>query len=230
MSLLTDLWNLFFPSCCLICGRTLLGGEEHVCFHCLSELPRTQMHWQRDNEVEKCFWGKIPVERASAFLYYSRGGDVKELLAALKYRGRSSLGHFLGRCMARELCSSDFFQGMDGIIPVPLHERKQRIRGYNQSKALAEGVSSVTGIPLWDNLLVRTQFTETQTRKGNYERWLNVKDMFECTSLEALEGKHVLLVDDVLTTGATLVACADAFREVKGLRVSVLTLAWAGNS
>ena len=229
MSIWTDLWKLFFPQCCLICGKTLLEGEEYLCFQCLSNIPRTHLYLRRDNEMEKELWGKFPIERASAYLYYSKGGDVKKLLTDLKYRGNADLGSFLGRCMTREMLSSGFFQGVDGIIPVPLHPRKQKIRGYNQSIMLANGISSVTNIPVWNDLLVRTQYTQTQTRKGSYERWLNVKDMFECTSPERLRDKHVLLVDDVFTTGATLVACADAFRQIPGLRFSVLTLAIASS-
>lgn len=229
MSIWTDLWKLFFPQCCLVCGKTLLEGEEYLCFHCLSNMPRTHLYLHKDNEMEKELWGKFPIERASAYLYYSKGGDVKKLLTDLKYRGNADLGCFLGRCMTREMLSSGFFQGVDGIIPVPLHPRKQKIRGYNQSIMLANGVSSVTNIPVWNDLLVRTQYTQTQTRKGSYERWLNVKDMFECTSPERLRGKHVLLVDDVFTTGATLVACADAFRQIPDLRFSVLTLALASS-
>ena len=229
MSIWTDLWKLFFPQCCLVCGKTLLEGEEYLCFHCLSNMPRTHLYLHKDNEMEKELWGKFPIERASAYLYYSKGGDVKKLLTDLKYRGNADLGCFLGRCMTREMLSSGFFQGVDGIIPVPLHPRKQKIRGYNQSIMLANGVSSVTNIPVWNDLLVRTQYTQTQTRKGSYERWLNVKDMFECTSPDRLIGKHVLLVDDVFTTGATLVACADAFRQIPDLRFSVLTLALASS-
>ena len=229
MSIWTDLWKLFFPQCCLICGKTLLEGEEYLCFQCLSNIPRTHLYLRKDNEMEKELWGKFPIERASAYLYYSKGGDVKKLLTDLKYRGNADLGSFLGRCMTREMLSSGFFQGVDGIIPVPLHPRKQKIRGYNQSVMLANGISSVTNIPVWTDLLVRTQYTQTQTRKGSYERWLNVKDMFECTSPERLRDKHVLLVDDVFTTGATLVACADAFRQIPGLRFSVLTLAIASS-
>ena len=229
MSIWTDLCKLFFPQCCLVCGKTLLEGEEYLCFHCLSNMPRTHLYLHKDNEMEKELWGKFPIERASAYLYYSKGGDVKKLLTDLKYRGNADLGCFLGRCMTREMLSSGFFQGVDGIIPVPLHPRKQKIRGYNQSIMLANGVSSVTNIPVWNDLLVRTQYTQTQTRKGSYERWLNVKDMFECTSPDRLRGKHVLLVDDVFTTGATLVACADAFRQIPDLRFSVLTLALASS-
>ena len=229
MSIWTDLWKLFFPQCCLVCGKTLLEGEEYLCFHCLSNMPRTHLYLHKDNEMEKELWGKFPIERASAYLYYSKGGDVKKLLTDLKYRGNADLGCFLGRCMTREMLSSGFFQGVDGIIPVPLHPRKQKIRGYNQSIMLANGISSVTNIPVWNDLLVRTQYTQTQTRKGSYERWLNVKDMFECSSPDRLRGKHVLLVDDVFTTGATLVACADAFRQIPDLRFSVLTLALASS-
>lgn len=229
MSLWNDIWRLFFPQCCLICGRMLTEGEEHLCIQCLSKLPRTRLNLQKDNDMEKNFWGKFPVVRAGAFLFYAKGGDVQKLLFALKYYGNSKLGHFMGRCIAREWQSSGFFEGVDAIVPVPLHRRKQRMRGYNQSRILAEGISSVTHIPLWDNLLVRSHFTETQTRKGRYERWINVADMFACTSPEALRGKHILLVDDVMTTGATLVACADAMAQIPNLRISVLTLAMAGD-
>ena len=229
MTIWIDLWKFFFPQWCLICGKTLLEGEEYLCFHCLSNMPRTHLYLQKDNEMEKELWGKLPIERASAYLYYSKGGDVKKLLTELKYRGNADLGCFLGRCMTREMLSSGFFQGVDGIIPVPLHPRKQKIRGYNQSIMLANGISSITNIPVWNDLLIRTQNTQTQTRKGSYERWLNVKDIFECISPEQLKGKHVLLVDDVFTTGATLVACADAFRQIPDLRFSVLTLALASS-
>ena len=230
MSIWSDLWGLFFPRCCVLCGERLQEGVEHLCFKCLSELPRTNFHLRRDNLMEKDLWGKLPLERAGAYLFYSKGGDARKLVYELKYYGNNRLGHFLGRCMATELLPSGFFQGIDFIVPVPLHEKKKRRRGYNQSEALAQGLSEVTGIPVSDNLIVRSRYTDTQTRKSSYDRWMNVKDVFECTSDKGLENRHILMVDDVMTTGATIVACADALSHVSDLRISVLTLALARES
>lgn len=230
IALLNDVWEFFFPRYCVVCGKRLLLGEEHLCVECLCALPRIRFQNQEKNEIAKLLWGKMPIERASAFLYYSKGGDVRELLFQLKYYGNQKIGYFMGRCMAKELISTGFFDGIEGIIPVPLHDRKRKSRGYNQSELLAEGISSIVQIPLFKNVLRRKQYTETQTHKSNYERWSNVMDVFEGVSLERLSFKHVLLVDDVLTTGATLVACADAFKGVEGIRISVLTLAWAAES
>lgn len=230
MNLLTDFWELFFPRCCAICGKRLLGSEEQLCFHCLSALPRTQFHLSEENELAQSLWGKLAIVRAGAFLHYAKGGSVQRLLYELKYYGNSRLGRFLGRCMATELLPCGFFDGMDWIIPVPLHAKKRKLRGYNQSEMLAEGLSWVSRVPMLQKVVVRRQFTETQTRKGNYERWENVKDAFEYTSCVDLRNKHVLLVDDVWTTGATLVACADALKGIPGLQISILTLAWAGET
>lgn len=230
MSFWSDLWGLFFPQCCILCGKRLSAGEEHLCFQCLAALPKTRMHLYSGNEIEKAMWGRLPVGRAAAFLYYAKGGDVRKLMYELKYYGNTKLGSFLGRWMASELRASGFFEGIDFVLPVPLHSRKLRKRGYNQSEMLADGVSAVCGIPVLKDLLKKVQDTQTQTHKGVYDRWANVEKAFECTSPQALEGKHILLVDDVMTTGATLVACADALGQVPGLKISILTFAWARES
>lgn len=229
MGIWNDVWELFFPRFCVLCGKRLLREEKHLCIRCLSGLPRTGFHLRSGNEMEKCFWGKFPVEKASAHFYYTKGGDVRKLLFDFKYYGNPDLGRFLGACMASELLPSGFFEGIDCVVPVPLHPKKEKQRGFNQSEVLAEGIASVTGIPIVKHLLFRNQYTETQTRKGNYDRWTNVRGVFEVSDAVSLEDKHILLVDDVMTTGATMVACADALGKIRGLRISVLTLALAGD-
>lgn len=228
MSIWIDLWELFFPRICVVCGERLAKSEEYLCFKCLSGLPRANT--QVIKGMEKGLWGKLPVERADAFLYYTKGGDVRKLLYELKYYRNPQIGRFLGRCMAMELKPAGFFDGIDYIIPVPLHSKKFRKRGYNQSEMLADGISLAAGCEVLSGALLRSSDTETQTRKGYYERWMNVKDVFAYVPVKDLSGKHVLLVDDVFTTGATIVACADALKKIPDIRISVLTLALAGEN
>lgn len=221
-------WSLLFPRCCVVCGSPLSRGEECLCTCCNINLPRTGFHLRKDNPVECLFWGGISVlKRASSFLFYRKGSDFRRILHLLKYGGYKELGEVMGRYMAAELSSGGFFDGVDMIIPVPLHRKKQKLRGYNQSEWIARGIASVTGIPLCAECMIREKNTETQTRKSTFERWENVEGIFRLCDTVHFEGKHVLLVDDVLTTGATTVACASAFARVSGIRISVLTLAVA---
>jgi ComF family protein len=178
--------------------------------------------------MEKNLWGKMPIEKASAFLHYSKGGDVRRVLYELKYYGNKELGKMMGACMAREIQSSGFFRGIDGIIPVPLHPERERQRGYNQSEWIARGISEVTGIPVWEQIIVRSHFVSSQTHKSNLGRWESMQGQFRCLNKNKLIGKHILLVDDVMTTGATLVAVADSVQGVDDIKFSVLTLALAG--
>lgn len=221
------LLSLFFPRCCIICGNPLAKGEAYLCARCNMNLPRTGLHKFKDNAVEQLFWGKIPLERATSYLYYRKGSDFRQILYRLKYRGQKEIGEVMGRCMATELLSCNFFSDMDVIIPVPLHPKKQRLRGYNQSEWIARGVSAVTGIPVDVGSVIRCKNTATQTRKTTFERWENVDQTFLLHFPERFGGKHLLIIDDVLTTGATTVACVSAFAEVEGVRISVLTLAVA---
>lgn len=219
--------SLLFPRCCLVCGRPLAKGEECICTMCNINLPRTNYHLQEDNPVVQLFWGKVPLERATSFFFYRKGSDFRQILHQLKYGGRKELGATMGRYMASELLPSGFFKGIDVIIPVPLHKKKQQLRGYNQSEWIVRGIAAVTGISVNTESIIRRKNTETQTRKSTFERWENVDGIFELHSSEHLPGKHVLIVDDVLTTGATTVACASALMEVQGIRISILTLAVA---
>ncbi|WP_294471277.1 ComF family protein [uncultured Bacteroides sp.] len=219
--------SLLFPRCCVVCDRPLAKGEECICAMCNINLPRTNYHLQKDNPMEQLFWGKIPLERATSFFFYRKGSDFRQILHQLKYGGQKEVGAIMGRYMASELSASGFFEGIDVIVPVPLHKRKQRIRGYNQSEWIARGISAVTGICIDTEVIVRQKHTDTQTRKSAFERWENVDGIFALHHADSLKGKHVLVVDDVLTTGATTVACASRLVEIEGVRISVLTLAVA---
>ena len=219
--------SLFFPRCCLVCGRTLAKGEECLCTGCNIGLPRTGYHLQKDNPVEKMFWGKIPLGHATSCFFYRKGNDCQAILYELKYNGQKEIGEIMGRYMAAELLPSGFFEGIDVIIPVPLHKKKQKLRGYNQSEWLACGVSALAALPVKTDAVIREKNTETQTKKSMSERWENVDGIFLLKSPEWFKGKHILIIDDVLTTGATTVACASAFNAVEGMKISILTLAVA---
>ena len=219
--------SLLFPRCCIVCGRPLAKGEECLCTMCNINLPRTGYHLKEDNPVEKLFWGKIPLERATSFFFYRKGSDFRQILHQLKYGGQKNIGTIMGRYMAAELQESGFFEDIDVIVPVPLHKKKQRLRGYNQSEWIARGIATVTGIPIDTESVVRHKNTETQTSKSSLERWENVSGIFELYHAEPLTGKHILIVDDVLTTGATTVECASCLTKIEGVRISVLTLAIA---
>lgn len=219
--------RLFFPRQCAACGASLQEGEEGLCMKCNMDMPRTNYHLRKDNPVERLFWGKIPLERATSYFFYQKGSSFRQILHQLKYGGRKDLGELMGRFMAAELASAGFFKDVDRIVPVPLHPRKRKLRGYNQSECIAHGISAVTGIPMDTSSVIRKKHTDTQTRKSTYERWENVDGIFHLLHPGRLRGKHVLIVDDVLTTGSTTTACADAFKGVESIRISILTLAAA---
>lgn len=222
---LASLARLFVPRRCVVCGACLDDGEEVLCLECDIAMPRTNYHLRADNPVEQRFWGRFPLERATSYFRYGKDGDYRRILFRLKYEGRKDCAEAMGRLMAADLVRSGFFEGVDVLLPVPLHPDKQRLRGYNQSACIAQGVSAVTGIPVSVGNVRRLKFTETQTRKSAHQRWDNVDGGFEAVDAAAFAGQHVLLLDDVLTTGATLTACADALAGVEGVRFSVLALA-----
>lgn len=228
-SWLSSCLHLFFPRQCAVCGAVLHEGEEGICLKCNATLPRTNYHLRPDNPVERLFWGKIALQHATAYFFYRKGSDFRKIIHLLKYAGRKDLAETMGRFMGAELAASGFFEDIDLIVPIPLHPRKQRMRGYNQSECIARGVAAAANLPLDTSSVVRQRHTETQTDKSAYERWANVNGIFRLLRPERFAGKHILLVDDVLTTGATTTACADAFSRVEGVRISVLTLAVAGN-
>ena len=218
---------LLYPPLCAMCGTPLARHADGLCVRCILQLPRTELHRVGDNRAERLFWGKVHVERATAFCYYHKGNDFAQILHRLKYGGRRDLGRMMGRLMAAELRDTSLIKDADLIVPVPLHAKKERTRGYNQSEMLAIGMSQVSGLPVVKEGVVRMRHTDTQTRKSVLERWENVENVFMVRKPELFRGKHILLLDDVLTTGATCAACAAALLQVQGVKVSILTLAMA---
>jgi len=226
---LNDLVNLFFPKRCLCCGRLLTTGEKQICLHCFCDLPFTRYHLIPENPIEQLFAGKIRFEHASSCLHFEKDNRTQRMIHALKYHGNRQIGFWLGQVAAQQLAEADSpLCKVDRIIPVPLHRRRQFLRGYNQAEIIAQGMQSELHIPLDTTHLFRKVSNRTQTQLEQQERWLNVKDIFGVKHPEELRNQHLLLVDDVVTTGATLLSCAETLASsVEGLRISFFTIATA---
>lgn len=222
-----DLLNFFFPVYCPICGRPMSIRKMVLCLPCELKMPLAGYTSTRENPVEQLFWGRTKIEAATSFFRFEKGSKYQKLLHLLKYNGDKNMGIFLGKLLGNEL-KGTLFEQCDYIVPVPLHPKKKRKRGYNQGEIIAMGLSSVLDIPLMTNILLRTRFTSTQTKKNRYERYLNVEHVF---TLEAqniyIENCSVLLIDDVVTTGSTIEACAETLLQKKGVKVYVATVACA---
>lgn len=224
-----DLFGLFFPNTCLGCGRPLLGGEAVICSHCHFHLPKTYFHHDPDNPLNKVFWGRVNLEMAASYLYFQKGGVVQHLLHQLKYQDHPEVGVMIGKWYGQDLNHADEFKNADLIVPVPLHRRKLGKRGYNQSQMFAEGLHSAMKAKLETECLYRKVHSQTQTRKARYNRWENVENIFSVKNSHKLEGRHILLVDDVVTTGATLESCAQSLLAIPGVKISVATIAYASS-
>lgn len=222
---ISSLLSLVFPKTCGGCGGYLVEGEKEVCLKCLCDLSRTGFHKEDDNDAERLFWGKVKVERATAFCRFHKGGVSQQLLHNLKYKGMKSLGVEMGRIMGQEIKGYPIAD-VDLIVPVPLHPSKLRKRGYNQAEMIAQGLGEVLDIPVDVTSLERTRGNETQTHKNINERYINSLGLFALTAKsESLKGKRVLLVDDVITTGATLEACARELLKIDGVKVNCIAFA-----
>ncbi len=227
--LLDGFLSLFYPQLCLSCGKNITPEEDAICITCQFELPKTGFHLEKENLFTDRFWGRINIENGAAFYYFSKGGRVQHLIHNLKYNRKAAVGIELGNLYGKALKNSPLYQNIDIIIPVPLHPKKERKRGYNQSDMFAKGLASSLEVK-WDrNILVRTKMTDTQTKKSRLERLENVQDVFKVNNSDSLKNKHVLIVDDVLTTGATLEACAVKILEIPDTKVSLATIAFASN-
>lgn len=224
----SSLLDLIAPRACEVCGTRLSVYDDVLCPSCVMRLPRTKF-WLSplDNPLARLFWGIIPLQRVAAFCFYSPGSEMAQVVYDLKYHDRPDIGIMMGRMMATELQSSGFFEGIDLLVPIPLAPRRQRQRGYNQSRQIVEGMSEVLGIEVSDCAVCRTVFMGSQTELSHWERQENVKNVFSLRDADSLKGRHVLLVDDIVTTGATVTACARELLKVDGVRVSILALGFS---
>lgn len=221
----TDFYRLFYPSICGCCDQPLTKGEAQLCVHCRLSLPFTQYEKMEENPVEKSLFGRAPIVYGSALLQFSKGESTQQLLHNIKYNGQRELAVFMGRMMGTRLQESGRLLAVDVLMPVPLHPQKEQVRGYNQSALLVEGMAAILPAEVQKDNLVRKVATATQTRKSRLERWENVEAVFDVRHPERLRGKHIMLVDDVLTTGATIEACVQALTEKADCSVSVAVLA-----
>lgn len=226
-ALYNGLMDMAFPELCLLCEVPLNHEEKYICHDCLYRLPKTHFLSYTDNESASLFYGKLPVVKATSGFRYVKESPIQTAIELLKYKGKKELGRVFGSVLGMPLNRGGFFNDIDVLVPVPLHPNKRRKRGYNQSEWIARGVSDVSGLPINTDTLIRIADNTTQTRKHVFERWANVTTVFTLSHPSAFEHKHVLLIDDVLTSGSTLEACGQAVLKAEGARVSFLTLAKA---
>jgi len=225
---LSDFIELFYPDVCLACAEKLLKGESVICYKCNNTLPKTD-HWHdSENPMAKRFWGRVDLQGAAALFEFQKGEHVQHLLHQLKYRGRQDVGEYLGKMLGRSMLHSrSVIKDIDLVVPVPLHFKKQQVRGYNQCDSIAKGISETMGVKWTDTALERVQQNVSQTKKNRFDRWANVADIFAVRDAGQLKNKHILLVDDVMTTGATAEACLQTILTVPGTRVSFVAVAVA---
>jgi len=222
-----SLLHLAFPHVCEGCGTDNLQAEHLLCLRCLSSLPSTNFHLHPNNPIEKIFWGRIAVTSATAQYYFTKESMMQHLMHQFKYKGNKDIGVYLGKLMGWAMLESNRFSHLDALIPLPLHKSKEHKRGYNQTTALCEGIASVLSKPVLKNIVVRPEQTETQTKKGRIQRWQNMEGKFLLANETAIEDKHLLLVDDVVTTGATLEACGSEILKGKNVQLSIATLCFS---
>jgi len=220
-------FSLLFPETCKKCGNELLGKEDIICRKCISDLPRTNFEKDRQNPVAQLFWGKIPINYAFSIFYFRKGETVQKLIHLLKYKKNRKAGAILGKIAGNIIKEMTFVPEIDFIVPVPLHPKKLRIRGYNQCEVLAKSISKSTGIAVNSDVLIRSIYNVSQTKKGKYERWQNVEGIFNVTNSKLFEGKHIMVIDDIITTGSTLEACCYSLSKIPNIRISVIGMAYS---
>lgn len=227
MPVINDFLSLIYPRHCEACSRNLYRHERYICNHCRLNLPKSNYHRQAASPLYMTFAGRVPLIMACSYLLYEKSGKVQKLLHAIKYQQQRDLAVYLGKLYAEDLYTAKTFAGIDLILPVPLHKNKLKSRGFNQSEYFAKGLAEGLNKHISTTHLQRVIDTGTQTRKKKYERWENVDGIFQVQEATQLYGKHILLVDDVVTTGATIEASWQALKSVEDIKVSLVSLAFA---
>lgn len=222
-----NLLNLFFPKVCYACRNLLVDQETYICTDCRHNLPVTNYHFNNDDTVKKVLYGRVKLENATALLQFQKKGMVQHLLHGLKYKGYENIGVFLGKWLGEELKTIEAYGNIDAVVPVPLHKRKQRKRGYNQVDKFGLEIAKALDVEYIDTVLIKTTSTKTQVFKERIARWNNNNEVFSITNHNTIANKHILLVDDIITTGATIEACANQLLKANNVKISVATMAIA---
>ena len=225
MKIVKHLFNLFYPSTCICCEQNLLDQEKIICIECRADLPFAENGDFISNPLTFIFEGRVLIEKGASFLYYHPSGKVKKLIHELKYKNNQEVGKFLGKWFGERLLKSTKFKDIDFILPVPLHIKKQQKRGYNQLTKFGDSLSTVLHTKYLENVLIRSSTSKTQTFKNRVERFKNLMTNFSITDTTFLKNKHVLLIDDVVTTGATLEACCKELLKTENIKISIATIA-----
>lgn len=224
MQFLKDIFNIFFPNYCLACDTTLQRFESFMCTHCRHDLALTYFTNETNNKLERSFYGRIKINEATALFYYEKHHKAQELIHLLKYKNQQQIGVFLGNWMAKEILNSNRFKTIDCIVPVPLHPKKIQRRGFNQLDKFGKRLSHHLKVPYINKVLIKKYSSHSQTQKGRFARLKNTQEIFSLQQEQQLNNKHILLIDDVITTGATMEACYDKLILIKGVSISILTI------
>ncbi|MEL6719414.1 MAG: ComF family protein [Bacteroidota bacterium] len=217
--------GLFYPRLCLACRKTPTIRGELTCIRCQYELQMDDSYLEKENAIAEKFWGRIPIETAATMFFFNKGGKIRELVHQLKYKNQYQIGVELGKAFGKKLVQTQHFQSIDCIVPIPLHPKKERKRGYNQSEAIAKGLSESLSKPYFKDGMKRVLHLKSLTRKNRDERFKSIENAYEVKRTKKLTGKHILLVDDVLTTGATIEACAKKILELPDVKLSLVVIA-----
>lgn len=223
LSSLKSLLRLIYPQLCIMCNSDTPNEGQEFCVDCLINMPHTKHFKQKENLAARKFWARFPFEDAASVLNFYNYSDVKMMMQRLKYEGRKDIGLTLGLMAGKKIQHSNFFKDIDIIVPIPLHPAKQAKRGYNQAAYIGKGISEILSIPMRENVIVKNVYTKSQTRMGRMERIKNVFDSFDLIDKNGIQGRHILIVDDVLTTGATIEACARKLLEAPDIKISIVT-------